>query len=88
MACRHLRTTGQQTASSRAPDPVFARKADELTYIRQCAWCKKVEGIKVIAGGGDRPDTITHTICGACRALILKEIESLQPERALRAIGS
>ncbi len=66
----------------------FRRKADELTYIRQCAWCKKVEGIKVIAGGGDRPDTITHTICAGCRALILKEIESLQPERALRAIGS
>jgi len=53
-----------------------------MTYIRKCAWCKKIVGAKVVPCDSDCPDKITHTICPSCSALVLKELEQIKLQSA------
>ncbi len=56
-----------------------------MTYIRQCAWCKKILGVKVVPSDTERADNITHTICPACSALVMSGLEALQPDTSPQA---
>lgn len=49
-----------------------------MTYIRQCAWCKKILGTKMVPSDTERPNNITHTICPSCNSKILRQLDHLQ----------
>jgi hypothetical protein len=51
-----------------------------MTYIRKCAWCKKIVGTKVVPSGTAWPDKITHTICPSCSTTVIKDLAHIQQE--------
>ena len=57
-----------------------------MTYIRKCAWCKKVVGIKVVPSDTAWPDKITHTICPSCSVAVMKDLAHIQQESVTPAL--
>jgi hypothetical protein len=49
-----------------------------MTFIRQCAWCKKIVGTKVVPSDTAWPDKITHTICPSCSIAVMKDLAHIQ----------
>jgi hypothetical protein len=49
-----------------------------MTFIRQCAWCKKIVGTKVVPSDTAWPDKITHTICPSCSVTAMKDPAHIQ----------